>query len=100
MRQQIGFGGALIEAGRTLETNQTFETLEGELDAPSQTIKRENVFARELLGLKRSHDDHPIGGDERFFRELIAFPLGISPRLASRLGGGLRRLLDGNEPHP
>ena len=49
MSQNIGPGGLFVRTRRTLQSDQTFETLEGEFDAPAQAIQGENIGGRELL---------------------------------------------------
>src|SRR5215204_6207750 len=100
MCQHIRPGGALIDTWWSFQANQAFQALEAKLDAPSQAIEGENIGGRELLGAKRGHDNNPICRGERSLRDMVAFPLRVSARLAARGRGGLHRLLDGNQPQP
>jgi hypothetical protein len=49
MSQNIGPGGLFVRTRRTLQSDQAFEALEGEFDAPAQAIQGENIGGRELL---------------------------------------------------
>jgi hypothetical protein len=50
MRQQIRLGRAFICPGWSLQTDQTFQSLEREFDTPSETIKRQNIGRRKGFG--------------------------------------------------
>ena len=98
MGQDVRSGGALIGAGRPFEADQALQALEAEFDPPSQAIKSENVGGREVLGRERGHQDHPLRGGERSFRNLVALLSRLSARHPPRGLGGLPGLLDGDEP--
>ena len=98
MGQNVRSGGAFVSAGRSLEADQALQALEAKLDPPSQAIERENVGGCERLGRQRGHQDHPVRGVKRPLGNLVAVFSRVEPRLAPRLRGRLRRLLDGDEP--
>ena len=50
MRKQIRLGGAFVDPRRPFEADQAFEPFECEFNAPSETIKCEDVGRREDLG--------------------------------------------------
>src|SRR6266540_3620358 len=97
MSQHIRSGGTFVGTWWSSEANQAFQPLEAEFDAPSQAIKSKHISRSEVRRCERGHEDNPVCGGERSFRDLIAFPLSVPARLASRGRSSLRRLLDGNQ---
>src|SRR5262249_20637375 len=99
MSEDVGSGRPLVRSGRSLQANQALQPLEAEFNPPSQPVKGKHVSAREVIGLERGYQDHPIGGVERLFGELMASLLGRPACLASCLCGRMRRLFDSDQAH-
>src|SRR5574338_1650275 len=97
MRQQVWLGGALIGSGRRLQSDQAFEALEGEFDAPAQSVEVEDVLGGEVMRLERSDEDHPVGGRERGPGDLMAAAARLLTGLAPGRCECRGRLLDGDE---
>ena len=72
MRKQIRLGGAFVDPRRSFEADQAFEPFEREFNAPSETIKCENIGGCEDLGRQRGHENDPFRSEERAFRDLMS----------------------------
>jgi hypothetical protein len=92
--QQVGLGGARIGSRWRLETNQTLQSLEAKLDAPSQSIEREYVLGGELVPCERGDQNDPIRGFQSFSGDDAVFVLCISPGFTTRSRDCAGRLLD------
>ena len=57
MSQYVGPGGTLIGPRRPLETDQTFQSLEAEFDAPAQTVEGKDIGGCEVVWRERCDDD-------------------------------------------
>src|SRR5229473_3537825 len=97
MSQNMRSGGAFVGSWWSLQADQALQPLEAEFNAPSQAIEGENISRRKVFRLERGYQDHPIRGVERLLRELVASPLCVPVRPASRGGGSLLRLLDSDQ---
>ena len=97
MRQHISSGRALLSARRSPQADQAFEAFEGQLDPPAQAVERQDLGGGKVLGGERGDQQHPVGGGQRGWRDLVPAPLRLPARPAAGRGGGLRRLLDGDQ---
>jgi hypothetical protein len=53
MCQHIGSGRSFIGSWRSLQPDETFQSLEAKLDPPAQAIEGKHVRGREFLGFER-----------------------------------------------
>ena len=97
MRKQIRLGGAFVDPRRPFEADQAFEPFEREFNAPSETIKCEDIGGREDLGRQRGYENDPFRSEERAFRDLMSAFYSFPPSLSPSSFGRLRQLLDGDE---
>src|SRR5262249_24785005 len=86
MRKQIRLGGAFVDPRRPFEADQAFEPFDREFNAPSETIKCENIGGWR----QRGHENDPFRSEERTFRDLMSAFYGFPPSLR-RAAGGARR---------
>jgi hypothetical protein len=82
---------------RPFEADQAFEPFERDFNAPSETIKCEDIGGREDLGRERGHENDPFRSEERAFRDLMSAFYSLPPSLSPSSFGRLRQLLDGDE---
>jgi len=93
MRKQVWLGGALVSARRPFEADKAFEALEGEFNAPPETIERQNIGSSEFVRCERGEENDPLRGEKRTLRDLMSAFRSLPSRFTSRRLGGLRRLL-------
>src|SRR5262245_2970423 len=65
MAEDVCPGAAGIFARRSRQTDAALEMLEGNLDAPSQSIESADRRERVLIAVERCDDDDPFGRDQR-----------------------------------
>ena len=68
MRKQIRLGGAFVDPRRPFEADQAFKPFERRFNAPSETIKGEDIGGREDLGRQPGHENDPFRSEECVFR--------------------------------
>src|SRR6516162_5718733 len=81
MRKQIRLGGAFVDPRRPFEADQAFKPFERRFNAPSETIKGEDIGGREDLGRQRGYENDPFGSEERAFRDLMSAFYSFPPSL-------------------
>src|SRR3978361_1352746 len=97
MGQNMGSGGAFVGSWWSLQSDQALQSLEPEFDPPPQTIEGKNIRGCEVFRLERGDHDHPVRGCERSLRYLMASPLCVAARLASRRDRSLRGLFNSDQ---
>lgn len=98
MGQDIGLGGALVEAWRPSEPDQAFQALESELDAPAQTVEGKDILGREVFGRERRRQDDPFRRRQRSVGNPMTMLARLPARPSPRRFGGRPRLLDRDQP--
>src|SRR5580698_7518372 len=64
VRQNECSGGTFIGAWRAFQSDDTFQSLEGEFHTPTQSIQGQGIASGKFLGAERSHDNDPLRGDQ------------------------------------